>query len=339
MGATINDIAKKAGVSLATVSRVLNNSGYVKEETRTKILGAIKDLDYTPSAIARGLSKNEVNTIGVIVPDITNSYFGEIIKGISEVAEEQGLNIVLFNTDDKLEKELRALNVIKEQRLRGVIMTPIFGGDEFNSQYFNTIESLSMPIVLVAADIKYSTFNGVFVDNIKGGFEATNLLIKEGHEKIAIITGLLSSERAIHELIGYKKALTLNNIRIRDEFIFKGDYKLDTGYEITKKILSMEDKPTAVVVCSNMMTLGCVKSMLEEHKRIPEDLSIVGFNKLEFLDMVGINLTYVEDSPIDLGKAAMSMLNERISGKAINEVKRIRISPTIILNGSEKIKK
>lgn len=339
MGATINDIAKKAGVSLATVSRVLNNSGYVKEETRTKILDAIKDLDYTPSAIARGLSKNEVNTIGVIVPDITNSYFGEIIKGISEVAEEQGLNIVLFNTDDKLEKELRALNVIKEQRLRGVIMTPIFGGDEFNSQYFNTIESLSMPIVLVAADIKYSTFNGVFVDNIKGGFEATNLLIKEGHEKIAIITGLLSSERAIHELIGYKKALTLNNIRTRDEFIFKGDYKLDTGYEITKKILSMEDKPTAVVVCSNMMTLGCVKAMLEEHKRIPEDLSIVGFNKLEFLDMVGINLTYVEDSPIELGKAAMTMLNERISGKAINEVKRIRISPTIILNGSEKIKK
>lgn len=338
MGATISDIAKKAGVSLATVSRVLNNSGYVKEETKNRILKAIKDLNYTPSAIARGLSKNEINIIGVIVPDITNSYFGEIIKGISEIAERHNLNIVLFNTDDNLEKELRALNVIKEQRLMGVIMTPIFGGDEFNSLYFNTIENLNIPIVLVATDIKHSTFNGVFVDNIKGGFDATSLLIREGHKKIAIITGLLSSERAVHELIGYKKALTLNNLYVEENFIFKGDYKLETGYELTKKILSMEDGPTAVVICSNMMTMGSIKAVMEENKKIPDDLAIVGFNKLEVLDMVGINITYVEDSPIDLGRSAMNMLNEKIEGKEKNEVKRIRISPTIILKGSEKSK-
>lgn len=338
MGATINDIAKKAGVSLATVSRVLNNSGYVKEETRIKVLDAIKDLNYAPSAIARGLSKNEINIIGVIVPDITNSYFGEVIKGISEIAEKHNLNIVLFNTDDNLEKELKALNVIKEQRLRGVIMTPIFGGDEFNSLYFNTIENLDIPIVLVAADIKHSTFNGVFVDNIKGGVDATSILIREGHEKIAIITGLLTSERAVHELIGYKKALTLNNLPVREEFIFKGDYKLETSYEITKKALKMENGPTAVIVCSNMMTMGSVKAVMEENKKIPDDLAIVGFNKLEILDMVGINITYVEDSPIDLGRAAMNMLNEKLDGKEINEVKRIRISPTVILKGSEKNK-
>lgn len=339
MGATINDIAKKAQVSLTTVSRVLNNSGYVKKETRNRVLNAIEELNYTPSAIARNLSKKVSNTIGVIVPDITNSYFGEIIKGISEEAEKLDLNIVLFNTDDNLDKELKALKVAKEQRLKGIIMTPIFGEEEFNTQYFNTIEGLNMPIVLVATDIKYSTLNGVFVDNIKAGFEVTNLLIKEGHENIAIITGMMSSERSTHELIGYKKALHVNNIPIREELIFNGDFKLDLAYNITKKILNMKDKPTAVVVCSNMMTIGCVKAVLEEGKRIPEDLAVIGFNKLEILDIVGINITYVEDSPEDLGKTAMLMLEEKINSKKENEIKRIRVSPTIVSKGSEKRKK
>lgn len=336
MGTTISDIAKKSGVSLATVSRVLNNSGYVKEETRIKVLETIKEMNYTPSAIARSLSKNETNTIGVIVPDITNSYFGELIKGISEVAEAFDLNIVLFNTDDNLEKELKALTVIKEHRLKGVIMSPMFGENEFNSNYVNTLENLNIPIIFVVADVKYTSFNGVFVDNIKGGFDATNLLIKEGHKKVGIITGLLSSEPAMDRLMGYKKALAMNNIPIKEDYIFKGDFKLSTGYDITKNVLNMEDGPTALVVCSNMMTMGAVKATFDENKKIPNDLAIVGFDKLEFLDMVGINITYMEDCPEELGKSAMYMLKEVIDNKEVSEKKRLTISPTIIIKGSEK---
>ena len=147
MGITITDIAKQSGVSLATVSRVLNNSGYVKAETRARVLTVIKETNYTPSAIARSLSKNETNTIGVVVPDITNSYFGEIIKGISEVAEALNLNIILFNTDDNLEKELKALDLLKGQRIQGVIMTPNFGGDNLNSNYVNKLENLGIPLI------------------------------------------------------------------------------------------------------------------------------------------------------------------------------------------------
>ncbi|QAA35120.1 LacI family DNA-binding transcriptional regulator [Clostridium manihotivorum] len=336
MGTTISDIAKKSGVSLATVSRVLNNSGYVKDETRNKVLETIKEMNYTPSAIARSLSKNETNTIGVIVPDITNSYFGELIKGISEVAEASDLNIVLFNTDDNLEKELKALTVIKEHRLKGVIMSPMFGENEFNSNYVNTLENLDIPIIFVVADVKYTSFSGVFVDNIKGGFDATNLLIKEGHKKIGIITGLLSSEPAMDRLMGYKKALAMSNIPIREEYIFKGDFKLSTGYDITKGVLSMDDGPTALVVCSNMMTMGAVKAIFDENKKIPDDLAIVGFDKLEFLDMVGIKITYMEDCPEELGKSSMNMLKEVIENRDVTEKKRVTISPTIIIKGSEK---
>lgn len=336
MGITITDIAKKSGVSLATVSRVLNNSGYVKAETREKVLSAIKDTNYTPSAIARSLSKSETNTIGVVVPDITNSYFGEIIKGISEVAEALNLNIILFNTDDNLEKELKALDLLKGQRIQGVIMTPNFGGDELNSHYVNKLENLGIPLVLVAADVKYANLNGVFVDNIKGAFDATNILIKEGHTKIGIVKGQKGSQPILDMFMGYQKALCYNNIEVREDFIYSGDFKLEKAYDITKKLLKQEDRPTALLVSSNMMTLGCVKAVLEEKFSIPKDLAIIGFNKNDVFDLIGIGISYVDDSALELGRTSMEMLNELIKSENTKVVKRTTIEPTIVLKGSEK---
>ncbi|EKQ51232.1 MULTISPECIES: LacI family DNA-binding transcriptional regulator [unclassified Clostridium] len=336
MPVTISDIAKRAKVSPATVSRVLNSSGYVKEDTKKRILAAIKEMNYTPSAIARSLSKSETNTIGVIVPDITNAYFGEIIKGISEIAEKNNLNIILYNTDNFLDKEIRALNLLKEQRIQGVIMTPGFGAEQFNENYMKTINNLNIPIILVSADVNFTKLNGVFVDNIKGSFDATNLLIKEGHTKIGIMTGLLSSEPVMDMLEGYKNALKENNIPFNSKYVFYGDFKLDKSYELTKNLLKEKDRPTALFVCSNMMTMGVIKALKEQNKDIPKDLAIVGFNKIDFLDIVGLNITYVEDSPIELGRASMDMLCEIISNTEDADVKRQIIAPQIVVKGSEK---
>ncbi|MHC1749504.1 MAG: LacI family DNA-binding transcriptional regulator [Cellulosilyticaceae bacterium] len=336
MGATISDIAKSAGVSLATVSRVLNDSGYVKEATRERVMQAIEEADYVPSAIARGLSKNETNTIGVIIPDITNPHFGEIIKGISDVADQNGLNMVLFDTNDELERELKALTVAKEQRLKGVIIAPMFGEEEIDSRYLQALESLDMPIVLVEADIKYTNLSGVFVDDIQGGFDATNILIKEGHEKIGIITGLLSSEPAMQRLMGYKKALLMNDIPYNEEYVFKGDFRLSTGYKFAKEIMMMEDAPTALIICSNRMALGVIKAVVEEGKKIPEDLAMVAFNKIDFVDIVGIHISYLEEDTIRVGKEAMQILCEAFNNKNKNTKNRITMSHNIILKGSEK---
>jgi len=336
MPVTISDIAKQAKVSSTTVSRVLNNSGYVKEDTKQRILDVIKEMNYTPSAIARSLSKSETNTIGVIVPDITNGYFGEIIKGISEIAEKNNLNIILFNTDNYLDKEVRALNLLKEQRIKGIIMTPGFGEEKFNETYIKTINNLNIPIILVSADVKFTKLDGVFVDNIKGGFDATNLLIKEGHTKVGIMTGLLSSEPATDRLVGYKKALKENNIKFNNKYVFYGDFKLDTAYELTKKLLEEKDKPTALVICSNMMTMGVIKALKEQNKDIPKDLAIIGFDKIDFLDIVGLKITYMEDCPIELGRASMNMLCDIISNTDNIDVRRLVIAPQIITKGSEK---
>ncbi|EJO5346762.1 LacI family DNA-binding transcriptional regulator [Clostridium botulinum] len=338
MAVTIGDIAKKAQVSLSTVSRVLNNSGYVKLETKEKILKVIKELNYTPSAIARSLSKNETNTIGVVVPDINNPYFGELIKGISSVADKNDLNIILFDTDESIDKELKALSVLKEQRIKGVIITPTSAENDFNSEYLKTLENLGIPIVLVVGEIKYSNLSGVFVDNIKGAFEGVEALIKEGHKKIGIITGRLTSKPASDRILGYKKALTLNNIPINEDYIFNGEYKKDNAYKIMKKILNIEkqNRPTALFISNNMMTLGCIKAILEESKRIPEDMAIVSFDKVEILNMLGMNISYIDDSTKDLGKTAMNMLLENIKKNKKEEIRRIILSPKLYLKGSEK---
>jgi LacI family transcriptional regulator len=336
MTVTIDDIAKRAGVSSATISRVLNNSSYVKDETKEKVLKVIEEMNYVPSAIARSLSKRETNTIGIIVPDITNSYFGEIIKGISKIAEEVGLNIILFNTNNDVKSELKALNEVKKHRLKGVIMTPGFGDTNMENIFIDIINSINIPIMLVSADLNYIDLNGVFVDDIKGGFDATDLLIKEGHEKIGIITGIISSSSAANRLKGYKKALKENNIPIINEYIKDGQFNLDKAYEITKELLDMEAPPTALIACSNRMTLGVIKALVERKKKIPKDIALVGFNKIELIDIVGIKLTYIEDSPMELGRTAINLLLQIFESSDKKKINRISIPPKLILNGSEK---
>lgn len=335
MAVTISDIAKKAGVSSATVSRVLNDSGYVKQSTREKIEAAIKEMNFTPSAIARSLSKNETNTIGVIVPDITNSYFGEVIKGISEVAEANNLNIILFNTDNYLEKEVRALNVLKEQRIKGIIMTPGFG-EENNKEYIETINNLNIPIVLVSADLKFKELSGIFVDNVLGGFNATNLLISEGHTKIGIMTGILSSEPAAERVVGYKKALKEANIEINDKYILDGQFSMEKAYELTKKLLDSKDKPTALITSSNRMTMGAIKALKENNKNIPKDLAIVAFDKVDLLDVLGIRITYIDECPMELGRNSMNLICDIFNDSDKNFKRRVIIVPKLIIKGSEK---
>ncbi|MFD3157605.1 LacI family DNA-binding transcriptional regulator [Haloimpatiens sp. FM7330] len=336
MAVTIYDIAKKADVSRSTVSRVLNDSGYVKEETREKIIKVMKELNYTPSAIARSLSTNKTNTIGVVIPEISNPFFGKITKGISEVADKNNYNIILCDTNESVEKELKALKVLKEQRIQGIIITPTVAENEFNSEYLNALENLGIPIVLLDGHIKYSDFNGVFVDHIKGACDATQALLDEGHRKIAIITGRMESRPAKERLNGYKKALAINNIPVDEKYIFYGDYTHEKAYEITKQIMSMEDRPTAIFVSSNIMILGCIRAFYEENIRIPEDMAIIGFDEVDTLNIIGMNISFVSGPTTELGRTSMKMLIQNLKDKDHKDIRRINLLPKLVLRGSEK---
>ena len=335
MPTTINDIAEKAGVSLTTVSRVLNNSKHVKLETKEKILSVIKELNYTPSAIARSLSKNKTSTIGVIVPEVNNQFYGEVIQGISHIADKHDLNIILCNTEENIQKEVKALKLLKEQRIRGIIIAPTSVEDELNSEYLKTVDQIGIPVVLLDGHVKYSNFSGVFMDNIKGAYEGVDALIKAGHKKIAIITGRMNSDAAQNRLIGYKKAMAINDIEIDDRYILFGDYGQESAYKLTKEMLKMENRPTAVFVCSNKMTVGCVKALYEEGLKIPEDMAIIGFDRVDILNSLGMNISFIDGPTLELGKTAMEILIENLNNGQNGETKNITLIPRLVLNGSE----
>ncbi|AEB75347.1 LacI family transcriptional regulator [Clostridium botulinum C/D] len=336
---TISDIAKTAKVSQATVSRVLNDSGYVKDETREKVLKVMKDLNYSPSAIARSLTTKKTNIIGVIVPDIKNPFFGDAIKGISKMADQHNFNIILCDADENIEKEIKAIKLLKEQRIEGIIITPTSVENEFNSKYLAAIENLGIPVILLEGHVKYSNFSGVFIDNVDGAFKGTEALIKNGHTKIAIITGRMNSQSAKDRLVGYKKALAINNIPLKEDYIFYGDYTTESGYELTCKMLSMKDKPTAVFVSSNMMTIGCIKKIFEQKLSIPRDIAVMGYDDLDMLNLFGVNISYVSVPTIELGKKSMKMLLEELNqeSRQTREIKRVILDADVVLKGSEKM--
>lgn len=337
MSVTINNIAKEAGVSLATVSRVINNSGYVKDETREKVMKVINKYNYTPSAIARSLSRNITNTIGVIVPDITNPFFGEIIKGISDVAECNNLNLILCDSNESVSKEIKSIKTLKEQRIRGIIICPTSVENDLNSEYLKAITTLGIPVILVDGSLKYHNFDGVFVDNIKGAFDATQTFIKEGHKKIAIITGRMTSKPAQDRLLGYEKALIMNNIGIDSNLIFYGNYEEDSGYKCTKEILSLEDRPTAIFISNNLMTLGCLKALREKNLEISKDISLICFDSIPVLDTLGINISHINGPSRELGILGMNLLIDSLNTKSKKELSSIIITPELILKGSEKL--
>lgn len=336
MAVTIKDIANEAGVSRATVSRVLNNSGYVKEETREKVLEVMKQYNYTPSAIARSLSTKKTNTIGVIVPQIGDPFFGDVIKGISEVATKNDLNIFLCNTDDDAIKELKFLEVIQEQRIQGIIITPTLAKDHKNKNFLRKLNELGIQIILIDGFIKYSGFNGVFIDHVQGGFNATETLIKEGHEKIAIITGRMDTRPGKERFEGYKEALSAYDMIIEDKYILYGDYSYESAYRLTKEILELDDRPSAIFVTSNMMILGCIKALNEYNLKIPDDIAIIGFDKLDVLNIIGMNISSVNGPTLEVGRIAANMLLDALESKDNKVIKRTTLIPELALKGSEK---
>jgi LacI family transcriptional regulator len=332
------DIAQKTGVSLATVSRVLNNSGYVKKETRELVLKTMQELGLEGDFVSKRVSKHKNEVIGVVIPDITNPFFGEVIKGINKVADSEKLNFILCDTDENVDKEIRYLEMLKEQNIKGLIITPATDQNEFNRNYLIQLDNMGVPIVLLDRDIKYSHFDAVFLDSIKGAYEAVEALIKEGHEKIAIIAGPITSKPGRDRVSGYQKALRMNDIQEDDKYMFFGDFRLESGYNLTKEIMNMKEPPSAIFVSNNMMTLGCIKALFEMNLKIPQDIAIIGFDDIEMLNVMNVNISTVSRPTTLMGEEAMNILMERLNNKEGDNktIKKVILPPCLTLRGSEK---
>jgi LacI family transcriptional regulator len=334
---TIKDIAKEAGVSKSTVSRVLNNTGYVNEETRKKIEDVIEKNNYLPSAMARNLSKKETNTIGVVIPEIDNAFFGEILKGITEIVDQNNFNIIYCNTNNNAAKEEKALRMLEENRVKGVIITPAvdYSEPDAANKLRRLLNNLRVPVVVVDREIENFHWDGVFYENFQSAYCATEVLIKEGHKKIGIITGDMDLKLGKDRFKGFIKAMEDYKIPIYDKYIYSGNFSIETAYQLSKAMFESNDLPDAIFTCSNRTNLGLIKAATEKKIKFGRDISAIGIDHVDVLDILGYNFSYVTRDTIEMGRVAMNMLVDRF--KFPNKQRNICIMGyKLVLKGSEK---
>ena len=334
----IKEIAQMAGVSTATVSRVLNGSGSVKEETKRRILQIVEDRSYVPSATARSLSKgnNVVKNIGMIITDVSNPFFAELAKGVLVAADELGYTVSVFDTDEDTECERRMLNTIREIGVSGLVITPV---SDFASENHVMIKNLDSPVVVVDREIDTVRFDGVFTDDYVGAYEAVEALIKEGHTKIAQVSGPQSNRPGRKRMEGYLDVLKKYNIPVQEQYIAQGNFKVDGGYHAAKLLMEQKNPPTAIFSASSLMTLGILKYLRENNLRWGRDVSLIGFDDSEYFEYTDSGISAVNRPVIDMGYEAMRILDKRIKESDPTDVRRVMILGTkLVLRGSEKLK-
>lgn len=310
---TIDDIAKRAGVGRTTVSRVLNNTGYVNEKTREKIEEVIRDCDYVPSVAARNFVKQDSNMIGVIVPEAHNPYFALALEGIYEVLEEKELLLVLCNSNKDFEREEKILKLLKQQKLKGLIITPAIDDLDVKKirEYKKLIKSLRVPVAFMDSGLDFFDWDTVYFDNVVGAYKATKAMLENGFEDIGIITGNLDTKTARDRYRGYIRALEEYEITPNQKRVFQGDFTSKTAYQITRKMLTEEHYPKTVFTTNNLTTIGFIKAVYDSRLVLGEDIRCVSFDKVDTFEE--IKYSYIERNPKEMGYLASTMLMERIA--------------------------
>lgn len=326
---TIGQIAEMAGVSKSTVSRVLNCSGYVREDTRKKIEAIMEEYHYSPSASAQNLSRRETNTIGIIVPELDNTFFTEVLAGVAELADEKNFTMIVCNTGNDGEKENAALSMMEQQRVRGVIFTPAIGYSDAESEEAIRLrlKNLNVSVVLVDREIQNAQWDGVYYENFQSGYLATKHLIQSGKKKIGIITGDMELKHAQDRYQGYVQAMEDYHLPIEEKYIYKGDYTAQTSYEITRRMMDTQDFPEALVLSNNLTSLGYIKAIRELGKELDQEIKVVGIDHIPILDTIGYQYNCVTRDTKEMGRAAIELLLERLENSG--RQKEIRIVPCI----------
>ncbi|WP_285766982.1 LacI family DNA-binding transcriptional regulator [Peribacillus sp. SI8-4] len=327
---TIQDVANLANVSIATVSRVINNQGGVRKVTEERILKAIEELGYIRSAAARTMKLKETNTIGVIVPDIKNPFFPQVMAGIEQKAREKEYFTILSSTNESPKIEEEIVKNFIERGVDGVIITT--ANEE--GDHLKLLEDQGIPVVAVDRSIKKLEVDTVLVDNKKGTYQAIQHLILQGHEKIAIICGPLNTTPGLDRYLGYQQALEDYKIALDERYVIQGDFGEQSGYRCTKKLFELEERPTAIFSSNNMMTIGCVKALEDLNWRLGSEVSFIGFDDVDIATFLNPKLSVVARPMNSIGEIAFLLLHERISLKGHLPKREYLLTPELKIRQS-----
>lgn len=306
MTVTIYDVAREAGVSMATVSRVVNNNPNVKPQTRKKVFEAIERLGYRPNAVARGLASKKTTTVGVVIPDISNPMYSEVVRGVEDIANMYHYNMILCNSDKKKEKEIRVINTLLEKQVDGLL----FMGGVITDEHIEAFRN-SVPIVLCATTDEEKSMPSVDIDHEAAAYDAVKVLIDAGHRNIGMISGNLQDpSNGFARYQGYKRAIEEAGIELRESHVRIANYRYESGLETMEYFLKLEDRPTAMFVATDEMAIGCIHAIQDAGLRVPEDISVISVDNSRISSMVRPQLSTVAQPMYDIGAVSMRLLTK-----------------------------
>jgi len=331
---TIKEVAKRAKVSVGTVSHFLTGAFTVSRARSDRILAAMRDLNYHPNDIARSLKLNRSHMLGMVVSDITNPFFSQLVRGAEEAALQKNYLLLTFNTDDKVERETQMLTVLRKRRVDGVLLV-IAPSSGFPSHVKELIAN-GTPVVCLDRVPRGLRVDSVTVNNIRGTRECVEHLIDQGHRKIAILTGSLLLQTAQERLQGYKQALAARKIEVDPRLVCEGNFRMESGYLLARDLLVEANRPTAMFVSNGLMALGVLKAMNELQLKCPQDVALASFDDLAISEVLHPPLTSVVQPAYEIGRRGAELLMQRIesgSGKPWR-VTRVHLTTELQIRGS-----
>lgn len=334
---TIWDVAEKAGVAPGTVSRTLNNIGYIKEETRLKVMDAIKELDYIPNRAGRTLKTTRTGLIMLAIPDTANAIYVGMIEAVNDCAKKRRHSMVLYYTEGKLEGELKAVRMLQENLVDGLFLVNFSYSDELRKE----IERCDSPIVLCGMcnnpwrkDEK-KTFGTLSIDVYKGIYSSTQEMIRNGHKKIAYLAGEYGTIVYKQRYDAYCQALRDHGIEYNEDYVFWENYTQEHGYEAGKKIYLMKDRPTAMVASNDLQAVGFWKACKDYHIDVPKDIALYGMDNLEITQMLDISSIQMQEGMV--GEAGANLILDYLENKGGNIGKSdLYFRPTLIQRRSSR---
>ncbi|MBM9603102.1 LacI family DNA-binding transcriptional regulator [Desulfopila inferna] len=316
---TMIDVAKLAGVSTATVSRFINSPDTVREATQKKITRAMKTCNYKYNALARGFATKKSNTIGLIIPTISNPVFADSTQGIQDFADKRKMQVILGNSYYKYDQEEKLVKILRERQVDGLIITTT----NLKGDVLKTLLDENFPFVLLFSTVKGGPISAVGVDNYRGGYLATEHLITLGHKRIGMLAGSFAiTDRSYHRWHGYRQCLNNYGISYDKKLLAQTEYSLAGGRDSVKKLLALKTPPTAVFCSNDYLALGAMKGAREMGLRLPDDLSIVGFDDMQTASYLIPALTTIRQSAYKMGESAAELLFQRMEspGKPVQRM-------------------
>lgn len=315
MKPTIYDIARKAGVSTATVSKVFNKSGRISEKTRKRILEISKELNYQPNVLASALTGKKTYTVGLLIPDMVNPFFAELARSVEDRAHESGFNVVICNTDNDMRKEIKYVQLLRQKSVDGIIVATGVRNDAI----WKELIAQQVPVALVAREMSVLSASTVLVDDFVGGYAAAAHLLERGHRRIAVIAENWSVTSSKERVRGYRHALEESGVPFDESLIVQSDFSVSAGKDAALSLFDRDVPPSAIFACNDVLAIGVLQAAKQRDITVPEQLSVVGFDNTMLAEIADPALTTIAQPIQAMGHQVVDLITQEI-----NQEKRVK---------------